>query len=488
MKSVVIVGRPNVGKSTLFNRLLGRRKALTHDQPGMTRDRLSEIARLDDGRTYRLVDTGGLEYTSQPLSAFAAEIREQAGRAIDEADLILLVVDGSAGLMAEEQDIAQQLRPAAGRVIVVVNKIDIRGAADSEAEFYELGFDRVILLSAEHNINVEDLWEAIEEIVPESDFEEAEAAVDDTIKLAIIGRPNVGKSSLLNRMANEERAVVSEIAGTTRDAVDSLIEREGKHYRIIDTAGIRRKSKTTDQAEKLAVISARKAIERCDIVLILIDAVEGATAQDATVAGYAEELGKAAMILVNKWDLVEEKTTNLARDVEEAVRRKLKFLAYAPVEFISARSGRRVEKLFPTIDRIASSYRARFRTSDLNRILERAVREHAPAAVRGRPRRLYYATQLNTEPPTIGLFSNIEEPLHFSYKRYLENRLREELGLFGTPVHLVVKGRGGDAGTRGRGDAGTRRRGDAETRGRGDAGTRRRGGAVIGRRGDRSTR
>lgn len=440
MKNIVIVGRPNVGKSTLFNRLLGRRKALIHDRPGMTRDRLTEVARLPDGRPYHLMDTGGLEYSSQPLSAFAAEIREQAVGAIEEADLILFVVDGAAGLMPEERDIAQRLRPVAGRVIIVVNKVDIGGAADSEAEFYELGFDRVILLSAEHNINVEDLLEAIGEVIPEQEEEPAPAA-DEAIRLAIIGRPNVGKSSLLNRMANQERAVVSEIAGTTRDAIDSLIERGEKRYLIIDTAGIRRKGKTTDQAEKLAVISARKAMERCEIALVMIDAVEGPTAQDATVAGYAEEMGKAAVILVNKWDVVQEKTPELAREVEERLRRKLKFLSFAPVEFISAKSGRRVEKLFPLIDRIAASYRARFRTSELNRILERAVREHAPPAVRGRARKLYYATQLNIQPPTIGLFSNIEEPLHFSYKRYLENQFRDALGLFGTPVHLVIKGR-----------------------------------------------
>lgn len=444
MKKVVIIGRPNVGKSTLFNRLLKRRKALVHNRPGMTRDRLAEVAELDDGRRYELIDTGGLEYSENPLSAFAGEIKEQAKRAIDEADLILLVVDGDAGVMAEDRDIANELRAVAQRVVVVVNKADISRARESETEFYELGFDRLILLSAEHNINVEDLLEAVGDIVPEEDRgtpADEQAAEDDLVRLAIIGRPNVGKSSLLNRLVKEERAVVSEIAGTTRDAIDSLIEREGRRYLLIDTAGIRRKGKTTDAAEKLAVISARKAIERSDVALVMIDAIEGATAQDATVAGYAEEAGKGAMILVNKWDLVKEKTQDLSKEVEDAVRRKLKFLAYAPVEFISAKSGRRVEKLFDQIDRIAASHRARFRTSELNRILEQAVQEHTPAAVRGRARKFYYATQLNTSPPTIALFSNSEDPLHFSYKRYLENRFRDALGLVGTPVHLVIKGR-----------------------------------------------
>lgn len=445
MKKVVIVGRPNVGKSTLFNRLLGRRKALVHDRPGMTRDRLAEVAELEDGRSYELIDTGGLEYTENPLSAFAREIKEQAKRAIDEADLILLVVDGDVGVMAEDRDIANELRSVAQRVVVVVNKADTTRARESETEFYELGLDRLILLSAEHNINVDDLLEAIGEVVPAEDGEIAgkqEVLDEDLVRLAIIGRPNVGKSSLLNRLVREERAVVSEIAGTTRDAIDSLIEREGKRYLVIDTAGIRRKGKTTDAAEKLAVISARKAIERSDVALVMIDAIEGATAQDATVAGYAEDAGKAALILVNKWDLVKEKTQDLSKEVEDALRRKLKFLSYAPVEFISAKSGRRVEKLFDQIDRIAASHRARFRTSELNRILEQAVREHAPPALRGRARKFYYATQLNTSPPTIGLFSNVEDPLHFSYKRYLENRFRDSLGLIGTPVHLVIKGRG----------------------------------------------
>jgi GTP-binding protein len=471
MKKVAIVGRPNVGKSTLFNRLLRRRKALTHDRPGMTRDRLVAVAELDDGRKYEIVDTGGLEYGENPQSEFATEIKDQARRAIEDADFIVFVVDGQSGVMGEDQAIAQELRPMSGKTVVVVNKADISRVRESEAEFYELGYDRLITLSAEHNINVEDLLEAIGEVIPEEDrlAEGEEEPEDDTTNLAIIGRPNVGKSSLLNRLTQEERAVVSDIAGTTRDSIDSLIERDGKRYLVIDTAGIRRKGKTTDQAEKLAVISARKAIERADVALVMVDAVEGATAQDATVAGYAEEAGKAAMILVNKWDLVQEKTTDLSRKVEDAVRRKLKFLSYAPMEFISATGGRRVEKLFPTIDKIAESFRGRFRTSELNRILEKAVQGHAPPTVHGRPRKFYYATQLNTRPPTIALFSNSEEPLHFSYKRYLENSFRDALGLIGTPVHLVIKGRSDAV------ESGKRGRGDGEKRGRGDKGKRRRG-------------
>jgi GTP-binding protein len=442
LKRVVIAGRPNVGKSTLFNRLAGKRRALIHDLPGMTRDRLSEVVSLDDGRRYELTDTGGLEYGDTPMSAFAGEIRAQAKRALEQADLILFVVDGAAGILAEDRDIANDLRPEAGKTLVIVNKIDRKDADESVPEFYELGFERLLAISAEHGDGVDDVEDAIAEIVPAESVSEDDETVDAPIKLAIIGRPNVGKSSLLNRLTNEERAVVSPISGTTRDAIDSEIVRNGKPYLIIDTAGIRRKGKTTDEAEKLAVISARKAIERCEVALVMIDATEGVTAQDATVAGYAEEAGKAALLLVNKWD-VGEHAPDEYRKVEDDIRFKLKFLAYAPVEFISAKSGRRVEKIFARIDEIAASYRKRVRTSELNAILERAVQGHQPPAVRGRPRRFYYATQLKAQPPTIALFSNVDEPLHFSYKRYLENQFRDALRLVGSPVHLVIRARKG---------------------------------------------
>ncbi|HSP14720.1 MAG TPA: ribosome biogenesis GTPase Der [Thermoanaerobaculia bacterium] len=442
LKRVVIAGRPNVGKSTLFNRLAGKRRALTHDLPGMTRDRLSDIVTLDDGRRYELTDTGGLEYGESPMSAYADEIRAQGRRALHEADLILFVVDGSAGVMGEDREIAQDLRPEAGKTIVVVNKVDRKDAEESVTEFYELGFERLLPVSAEHGGGTDDLADAIAEIVPaESAAAEGEEE-SEPIRVAIIGRPNIGKSSLLNRLTNEERAVVSPISGTTRDAIDSEIERNGKRYLIIDTAGIRRKGKTTDEAEKLAVISARKAIERCEIALVMIDAVEGVTGQDATVAGYAEDEGKAALLLVNKWDAGEH-TQDDAKKFEEQVRFKLKFLAYAPIEFISAKTGRRVEKIFPRIDEIMAGYRKRFRTSELNQILEAAIAGHQPASVRGKPRRFYYATQLKTGPTTIALFSNVDAPLHFSYRRYLENQFREALGLVGCPIHFVIRARKG---------------------------------------------
>jgi GTP-binding protein len=442
LKKVVIVGRPNVGKSTLFNRLSGRRRALTHDLPGMTRDRLSGIVTLDDGRRYELTDTGGLEYGESPMSAYAGEIREQATRALREADFILFVVDGAAGLLSEDRDIAQDLRAEASKTVLIVNKTDRKDAELAVNEFWELGMERVFGLSAEHGEGLDDLLDAISEIVPPESAEDADEDENAPIRVAIIGRPNVGKSSLLNRLTQEQRAVVSPISGTTRDAIDSEITRNGKAYTIIDTAGIRRKGKTTDEAEKLAVISARKAIERCEIGLVMIDATDGVTGQDATVAGYAEDEGKAALILVNKWD-AEEHGQDDYKKFEEQLRFRLKFLSYASLLFISAKTGRNVEKIFPKIDEIVEAYRRKFRTSELNTILERAVVSHNPPTVRGKPRRFYYVTQLKSGPPTFALFSNVDEPLHFSYRRYLENQFRDALNLPGCPIHFVIRARKG---------------------------------------------
>lgn len=442
LKHVVIAGRPNVGKSTLFNRIAGKRRALTHDLPGMTRDRLSEVVTLDDGRRFELTDTGGLEYGDSPMSAYAGEIRAQATRAMAEADLILFVVDGSAGVMAEDTDIATDLRSAAGRTVVIVNKTDRRDAEASVPEFYELGFERLLPMSAEHGGGLEELLEVIAEAVPLEEDGEGDEETDAPVRVAIIGKPNVGKSSLLNRLTDDDRAVVSPISGTTRDAIDAEIIRGGRAYVIVDTAGIRRKGKTTDEAEKLAVISARKAIERCEIALVMIDATEGVAAQDATVAGYADEAGKAALVLVNKWD-VGEHSQDDAKKFEDMIRFRLKFLAYAPVEFISAKSGRRVDKIFTAIDQIVAGYRKRYRTSELNEILEQALRTHQPPSVKGKPRRFYYCTQLKTQPPTFALFSNVDQPIHFSYRRYLENQFREALKLVGSPIHFVIRARKG---------------------------------------------
>ncbi|HEX8407525.1 MAG TPA: ribosome biogenesis GTPase Der [Thermoanaerobaculia bacterium] len=442
LKKVVIVGRPNVGKSTLFNRLSGKRRALIHDLPGMTRDRLTDVLTLDDGRRYELTDTGGLEYGESPMSAFAGEIRDQAQRALSDADFILFVVDGAAGLLSEDRDIAQDLRSESSKTILIVNKTDRKDAEEAVNDFWELGFDRIFPMSAEHGAGLEEVLEAIAEIVPPESAADEDEEEGGPIRVAIIGRPNVGKSSLLNRLTQEERAVVSPISGTTRDAIDMEIARNGKPYLIIDTAGIRRKGKTTDEAEKLAVMSARRAIERCEIALCIFDAVDGVTGQDATVAGYAEDAGKAALILVNKWDAEQHGPDDYKR-FEEQLRFRLKFLSYAPLLFISAKTGRNVEKIFPQIDKIVEGYRSKFRTSELNTILERAVTAHNPPTVRGKPRRFYYVTQLKSGPPTFALFSNVDEPLHFSYRRYLENQFRDALGLVGCPLHFVIRARKG---------------------------------------------
>jgi GTP-binding protein len=442
LKRVVIVGRPNVGKSTLFNRLAGKRRALTHDMPGMTRDRLTDVVELDDGRRYELTDTGGLEYGDSPMSAYADEIRGQAQRALHDADLIIFVVDGAAGVLTEDRDIAQELRPEASKTVLVVNKVDRKDANEAVNDFYELGLQPLLPISAEHGAGIDDLIDLISEIVPPQSAAEEGDDEDAPIRVAIIGRPNVGKSSLLNRLTNEDRAVVSPISGTTRDAIDSEVVRDGKRYLLIDTAGIRRRGKTTEEAEKLAVISARKAIDRAEIALVMIDAIDGVTGQDATVAGYADEAGKAALLLVNKWDAGEHSQDD-AKKFDEQIRFMLKFLSYAPVEFISAKTGRRVEKIFPKIDEIVAGYRKRFKTSELNEILEAALQKHQPPSVKGKPRRFYYATQLKTQPTTIALFSNVDEPIHFSYRRYLENQFREALGLTGSPIHFVIRARKG---------------------------------------------
>ena len=317
------------------------------------------------------------------LTDFTADFRAQAKRALQSADLILFLVDGAAGILTEDRDIAEDLRSDAARTLLLVNKVDRKDAEENVSEFYELGFENVMPISAEHGAGIDDVVDAIGEILPQESIAEEESDENAPVRLAIIGRPNVGKSSLLNRLLGDERAVVSPISGTTRDAIDSELVRGERRYVIVDTAGIRRKGKTTDEAEKLAVISARKAIERSEVALVMIDAADGVAAQDATVAGYAEEAGKAALIVVNKWD-AEQHGPDDAKKFEDDIRFKLKFLAYAPVEFISAKTGRRVEKLFPRIDEIAAAYRKRVRTSELNVILERALRQHNPPAVRGR--------------------------------------------------------------------------------------------------------
>ena len=430
---IALVGRPNVGKSTLFNRICGRRKAITDRRPGSTRDRNYAEASWQ-GAAFELIDTGGLLLqTEDPLLGPAAA---QAQLAIDEADLVLFVVDGRAGLLPDDQAIAARLRRGGKKVIVVVNKIE--GPEEGTEEFARLGFARMLAVSAEHGQGVGDLLDAALEELPRVAIVEDAAA---PLRVAIVGRPNVGKSSLLNRLLGSERSVVSAIPGTTRDAVDSLLERGGKKFLFVDTAGIRRVRHLEENVDHVAVVQARRALERADVALVILDAVEGLREMDATIAGYVQEAGRPVILVVNKWDRAGELELK-QRAFEQAVRDHLKFLPWAPVIFVSARSGRGLTAMLSAADRAHAASRTRIATGPLNRLLGRATAAHAPKAAKGSHAvKLLYATQIGVDPPTFILSINHPVDLHFSYKRYLENQLREEFDFRGTPIVLKVRGR-----------------------------------------------
>ena len=430
---IALVGRPNVGKSTLFNRICGRRKAITDRRPGSTRDRNYAEASWQ-GAAFELIDTGGLLLqTEDPLLGPAAA---QAQLAIDEADLVLFVVDGRAGLLPDDQAIAARLRRGGKKVIVVVNKIE--GPEEGTEEFARLGFACMLAVSAEHGQGVGDLLDAALEELPRVAIVEDAAA---PLRVAIVGRPNVGKSSLLNRLLGSERSVVSAIPGTTRDAVDSLLERGGKKFLFVDTAGIRRVRHLEENVDHVAVVQARRALERADVALVILDAVEGLREMDATIAGYVQEAGRPVVLVVNTWDRAGELELK-QRAFEQAVRDHLKFLPWAPVIFVSARSGRGLTAMLSAADRAHAASRTRIATGPLNRLLGRATAAHAPKAAKGSHAvKLLYATQIGVDPPTFILSINHPVDLHFSYKRYLENQLREEFDFRGTPIVLKVRGR-----------------------------------------------
>jgi GTP-binding protein len=424
---IAIVGRPNVGKSTLFNRIIGQRRSIVTDEPGITRDRIYGTATWN-GRTFEVVDTGGIvpgEESEIPLKIF-----EQARIAIESASLIYFVVDGRTPITASDQELARLLRRTHKPIFLIVNKIDSEKQSGEYAEFYRLGFDRIFPVSSEHGRGFTELLDdsAISFPAPTEDSEE------DTreIKVAIIGRPNVGKSTLLNQLVQSERSMVSPIAGTTRDSVDSLIEHEGRPIRFIDTAGIRRKGKTELKAEKLSVVMARRHLERSDVALLLIDATEGVTALDAHIGGYALEAGRSVIIVVNKWDAV-QKHASITADFEREIREKLKFLSFAPVAFISAKTGQRVQKLYALIKDVHESRFFRVPTGELNELLhqEALQRGGLPADVKIR-----YITQVKVNPPTFVMFSNKSRKLHFSFERFIENRIREKFAFTGTPIFI----------------------------------------------------
>lgn len=438
---VAIVGRPNVGKSTLFNRLIGQRRAIVGDEPGITRDRIyGEVEWV--GTKFSLIDTGGI--VPDDDAVIPANIFKQAGVAIDEAQLLIWVVDARKGITQLDEELAQLLRATGKIVLVAANKTDSASLESESGEFFQFGFESVFPVSAEQGIGVGELLDGVVELLPQTDTDETEP--ERELRLAIVGRPNVGKSSLLNQLLGEDRVIVSPVAGTTRDSIDTLLETPERKFRLIDTAGIRRKGKTDEMAEKLSVIMARKSLERADVAIVLIDAVEGVTALDANIAGYAVDAGCSIIIAVNKWDAVAEKETNTASEFERSLRDKMKFLDWAPVITISALTGQRVEKILSLVARADEARNRRIPTAQLNDFFEKAVAQPrggtAPSPARGGFSRLkvQYLTQVGLRPPTFVVFTSGGKPgLHFSYERYLLNRLREEFDFFATPLRIVQK-------------------------------------------------
>ena len=433
---VAIVGRPNVGKSMLFNKLTGKRLSIVEDTPGVTRDRLYAQCEWRN-RVFDIVDTGGIEPgTDDQILSF---MREQAEIAIAAATVIVFVCDIRTGMTAADQEVAGMLQRSRKPVVLAVNKMDSTGHTNPDIyEFYNLGLGDPYPVSAVHGHGTGDLLDACFEFFPPEDQEEDE---DDVVKVAIIGKPNVGKSSLVNRILGQERVIVSNVAGTTRDAVDSYLENERGKYLIIDTAGMRKKSKVDDRVEKFSVLRATMAIERSDVCVIMIDAQEGVTEQDTKVAGLAHEAGKACVIVVNKWDAIEKDGKTMQR-MEEDVRRDLSYMTYAPVLFISALTGQRVDRLFDLIDNVVNQAAMRIPTGVLNQVLADAQARVQPPTDKGRRLKIYYMTQIGVKPPHFVIFCNDARLFHFSYQRYLENQIRGTFGLTGTPVRITIRQKG----------------------------------------------
>jgi GTPase len=439
---VAIVGRPNVGKSTLFNRITGERRSIVGDEPGITRDRIYGEGEWA-GRRFSIVDTGGI--VPDDDAVIPANILKQAASAINEAQALLWVVDVRKGVTPLDEELARLLRSTGRRVLVAANKADALKLEADAGEFYRFGFEEVFPVAAEQGTGVAELLDALVEDFARINYE-TEVKPPRELRLAIVGRPNVGKSSLLNRLLGEERVIVSPIAGTTRDAVDTLIEVEGQTFQLIDTAGIRRKGKTDEMAEKMSVVMARRSLERADVAIIVVDAVDGVVALDANIAGYAHDAGCSILIAVNKWDALENKLTGTPAEFERGLRDKMKFLDWAPVITISALTGQRTERILPLALRANEARNRRVPTSQLNSFFERAVSQPrgggAPAPVRGGVSRLHiqYMTQAGVRPPTFIVFTaGGRAGLHFSYERYLQNRLREEFDFFATPLRIVER-------------------------------------------------
>ena len=433
---VAIVGRPNVGKSTLFNLIANKRISIVEDNPGVTRDRLYADAEWLD-KEFMMIDTGGIEIGSD--DKMIGHIRAQAEIAIKEADVIVFLVDARAGLTQQDEEVCYILRSAKKPVILAVNKTDSPKQEVDVYDFYNLGLGEPIAISSANKLNIGDLLDAIISKFPkepEGDLLEEE----EQIKVAIIGRPNVGKSSIFNELVGSERSIVSEVAGTTRDAIDTTVEKNGMEFLFIDTAGMRRKSKIDEPVEKYSIIRSLRAVDRCDVVLMVIDAGEGVTEQDKKIAGYAHEAGKSMVLVVNKWDLVEKDTSTHLRYTED-LRKEFVFLQYAPIVYVSAKNKQRIERLPELINYVAEQHAMRISTSVLNQVIEDAVRTNPTPSEKGVKLKLLYTTQVKIKPPTFVFFVNDPQIMHFSYQRFLENKLREAFGFEGTPLHMIIRGR-----------------------------------------------
>ncbi|MGO9119653.1 MAG: ribosome biogenesis GTPase Der [Desulfomonilaceae bacterium] len=440
-KVVAFVGRPNVGKSTMFNMLFGRRKALVEDTPGLTRDRnYAEVTVRD--KSFVIVDTGGFEPDTD--DAILAQMRTQTLVAIEQADIIVFLGDGKTGAIPSDREIVRLLQKAEKKIFYAVNKIDSEKQEDFAADFYQLGVDPIFPVSAMTGYGMGELIDALlDEIPEEAHGPETLELEDQLIKVAVVGRPNVGKSTLVNLLLGEERLVAHEKPGTTRDSIDTLVRHHGREYLFIDTAGIRRRSRIVDRVEKYSVIKAFRSIDRADIVLIMMDAREGVTDQDARIAGYAFEKGRGIVLVLNKWDLI-EKDSNTIKEHVESARRALKYLPYAPILSISSLKGTRAVKLFALIEDLNSKYRKRIGTAELNRFLEHTLAQNPPGMHRKTRRiKIYYLAQVRVAPPSFVLFCNYPESIHFSYKRFLENRLRDAFEYNGAPLRLIFKKRQG---------------------------------------------
>ena len=432
---VAIVGRPNVGKSTLFNALAGERISIVKDTPGVTRDRIyADVTWLN--YSFTMIDTGGIEPDSKDI--ILSQMREQAQIAIDTADVIVFLTDVRQGLVDSDSKVADMLRRSKKPVVLVVNKVDSFEKYQADTyEFYNLGIGEPFAISAASRLG---LGEMLDEVVKYFPQEELEEESEEKPRIAIVGKPNVGKSSIINRIIGENRVIVSDIAGTTRDAVDTPVVRDGKEYIFIDTAGLRRKSKVKEELERFSIIRTVSAVERADVVVVVIDATEGVTEQDAKIAGIAHERGKGIIVAVNKWDAI-EKTDKTIYEHRDRMKEVLSFIPYAEYLFISAKSGQRVEKLFETIDVVIQNHSLRIATGVLNEILMEALAMQQPPSDKGRRLRIYYMTQVSVKPPTFVLFVNDKELMHYSYSRYLENRIRDSFGFKGTPIKFIIRER-----------------------------------------------